>query len=186
MAGYLFTVKDRQTGEILCQGSAQECANLIGCKNSYIRVLTRKQPEYKADTKYSRYKVERQASGEVKRGGAHKKDIACCDCGVLMVNTSAHRKRCPECARKHSLNAKREHMRMVRESGPVANPKIPKANNNYCEGCIFFRGDFEINRCCNYYIDTDKRRPCPPGEGCTVKIERKRYREKKERSTDIS
>ena len=86
MAGYLFTVKDRQTDEILCQGSAQECADFIGCKNSYIRDLTRKQPEYKINHKYSAYKVERQVVGEIKRGGAHKKDVICCDCGVLMVN----------------------------------------------------------------------------------------------------
>ena len=33
--------------------------------------------------------------------------------------------------------------------------------------------------CCNYLIRTDKKRPCPPGEGCTVKVrvKRKRLRE---------
>lgn len=38
-----------------------------------------------------------------------------------------------------------------------------------CTGCRYFRGDFEYNRCCNYIFDTGHRRPCPPGEGCTVK-----------------
>ena len=183
MAGYLFTVKDRQTDEILCQGSAQECADFIGCKNSYIRDLTRKQPEYKINHKYSAYKVERQVVGEVKRGGAHKKDVICCDCGVLMVNACVLRKRCPECQKKHETDARRERMRRMRETGLVASPKIQNENNNYCEGCKHFRGEFVINQCCNYLFDTGKRRPCPPGKDCTVKVKRRGYREKKERST---
>lgn len=35
-----------------------------------------------------------------------------------------------------------------------------------CEGCYFLSNYFG---CCNYLIFTDKRRPCPGGEGCTVK-----------------
>lgn len=169
MAGYLYMVKDRQTGEILCQGSAKKCADFLGCPNRYIRYLIWKQPEYKAVNKYSAYKVERQVIGEVKRGGAHKRDTICCDCGVLMVNVSTSRRRCPECSRKHYLEHKREKMRMMRSGGAYASRNIPKAKNHDCEGCIHFRGDFEINRCCNYYLDTGKRRPCPAGEGCTVK-----------------
>lgn len=38
-----------------------------------------------------------------------------------------------------------------------------------CTGCVHFYGAYENNRCCNYLFDTGKRRPCPPGEGCTVK-----------------
>ena len=186
MAGYLFTVKDRQTGEILYQGWAKDCAGFLGCTTSYLRELARLQPEHKANTKYAKYKVERQACGEVKPGGAHKRDTICCDCGVLMVNVSTSRRRCPECSRIHDLKHKREKMRMMRSGGVCASLKIPKAKNNYCEGCIHFRGDFEINRCCNYYLDTGKRRPCAFGDGCTVKQGRKRYREKKERGTDIS
>lgn len=35
-----------------------------------------------------------------------------------------------------------------------------------CEGCYFLSNYFG---CCNYLIFTDKRRPCPGGEDCTVK-----------------
>lgn len=35
-----------------------------------------------------------------------------------------------------------------------------------CEGCYFLSNYFG---CCNYLIYTEKRRPCPGGEGCTVK-----------------
>ena len=186
MSGYLYTIKDRQTGEVLLQGTRQECADYMGCDSSWVIDLATKDRVYTAKTKCSKYKVERQVIGEVKPGGAHKRDYICCDCGVLMKNVSTSRRRCLECSRKHNRDANRARMRRLRETGLVASPKIKKANNNWCEGCIYFRGEFEINRCCNYYLDTDKRRPCPPGEGCTVRVERKGYREKKERSTDIS
>ena len=38
-----------------------------------------------------------------------------------------------------------------------------------CAGCRFFFGEYEHNRCCNYIFIMDRRRPCPVGEGCTVK-----------------
>jgi hypothetical protein len=62
---------------------------------------------------------------------------------------------------------------------PFRNP-----NAKYCEGCVYFQG--EITKMCSYIFVKGKSRPCPPGKDCTVKIERKRYREKKKRSTDIS
>lgn len=185
MAEYLFTVKDRQTGEILCQGTKQECADYIGCDESYIRGLIRTQPEYKGKTKYSEYKVERQVFGEIKHGGARKSDVTCMDCGLLMKNASATRKRCPECQRKHHLEENKHYMREVRNT-TVAKPKKTKKGETGCEGCVYFFADYAVNNCCNYIFIKDKPRPCPPGKDCTVKIERKGYREKKERSTDIS
>ena len=44
------------------------------------------------------------------------------------------------------------------------------ACNNYCNGCVyqgFVNGKVP---CCNYIFMEDKRRPCPPGAGCTVKM----------------
>lgn len=38
-----------------------------------------------------------------------------------------------------------------------------------CEGCLHFYGAYKHNRCCNYMFDTGHRRPCPPGDQCTVK-----------------
>lgn len=40
---------------------------------------------------------------------------------------------------------------------------------NPCEGCYFFGGRWETSKCCNYYLITGIRRPCPPGRGCTVR-----------------
>lgn len=38
-----------------------------------------------------------------------------------------------------------------------------------CNGCDFFYAEYAVNRCCNYLLDTGRRRPCAFGEGCTVK-----------------
>lgn len=42
----------------------------------------------------------------------------------------------------------------------------------YCQGCIYLGGQKGINYC-NYFIDTHQRRPCPAGDGCTVREKRK-------------
>jgi hypothetical protein len=169
-----YEIKQRQTGEILCQGSAEECADFLGTGARYIRALARKETGHKTETKFAAYEVKAQFQLTSRgRGGAHKKDIICCDCGVLMVDASAHRKRCPECARKHALEEKKRHMRAVRQTGLVTKTRIPVEINPYCKGCIHYRGMFATDICCNYYFDTDKRRPCPFGEGCTVKQTRK-------------
>jgi hypothetical protein len=183
MAEYLFTVKDRQTDEILCQGSQQECAYFIGCEYDYIRRLAQRKSQRKYNTKYAKYKIERQVFGEIQKGGAYKKDVICCDCGLLMKNTSESRKRCPECARKRNNRSKAQRRHENMDTVPMPSP-IRNPNAKYCEGCVYYQG--EITKCCNYIFHKGKSRPCPPGKDCTVRIERKGYREKKERSTDIS
>lgn len=42
--------------------------------------------------------------------------------------------------------------------------------NHPCHGCIYLSLVAGEHPCCNYIFMEDKRRPCPPGEGCTVKI----------------
>lgn len=51
--------------------------------------------------------------------------------------------------------------------------------SNYCDDCIYYNKFVSGNvRYCNYLCATDKKRPCTPGDGCTVKIGRKVYRRK--------
>jgi hypothetical protein len=42
---------------------------------------------------------------------------------------------------------------------------------SYCDGCVY-NGSLSGGslRCCNYILMRDRRRPCPPGDGCTVKV----------------
>lgn len=179
MAEYLFTVTDRWTDEILCQGSKQKCADFLGCAESYIKVLVKKQGWPKTNTKYSQYKVERQVFGEAKRGGTRMNDVICCDCGLLMEKVSTKRKRCPECARKHKNRINAQRLREQRGSSPGITP-ILSTNSEYCKGCVYFGGI--PNGTCNYIFIKGKRRPCPPGKECTEKIERKDKNENKSKT----
>lgn len=43
------------------------------------------------------------------------------------------------------------------------------AEKHPCDGCYYFGGRWEVVKCCNYYLITNQRRPCPPGEGCIVR-----------------
>lgn len=49
-----------------------------------------------------------------------------------------------------------------------------------CDNC-FFRGSLENGKLpyCRYFFMTNQRRPCPPGDGCTVKVGRKVNRRKR-------
>lgn len=178
MAEYIYTVKDRETGEILFRGGYRESAEFIGCTANHIIALATIPYEYKTKTKYSQYKVERNCQGTPRPGGARLKDIACCDCGVLMENVGARRQRCDECQAKHKIIQNREYMRSIRGIQTAFTPIKPNASRRYCEGCVYYKGEYEMNLCCNYMLDTGKRRPCPPGKGCTVKTRKKGYREK--------
>ena len=50
------------------------------------------------------------------------------------------------------------------------------ANDKKCKKCIYWKGGHEDTLCCNYIFMERKRRPCPPGDECTVMIPRKRVR----------
>jgi hypothetical protein len=54
-----------------------------------------------------------------------------------------------------------------------------KVCDEYCYECKYYTGWAGENKFCNYYLITDIRRPCDPGTGCTVRVERKRNRTQK-------
>ena len=46
---------------------------------------------------------------------------------------------------------------------------------SYCDNCVYSALLSASNtRICNYIFVKNKKRPCPAGEGCTVKVVRKR------------
>lgn len=51
-----------------------------------------------------------------------------------------------------------------------------KVCDAYCLNCIYYVGANDTVFMCNYYIQTDKRRPCTPGKGCTVRVLREKNR----------
>jgi hypothetical protein len=44
--------------------------------------------------------------------------------------------------------------------------------DEYCIGCVHYYAHYAVNRMCNYIFDEKRRRPCDPGEGCTVRREK--------------
>lgn len=49
-------------------------------------------------------------------------------------------------------------------------------DNRNCRDCKYFHGHDGSVLSCNYIFMEDKKRPCEPGEGCTVKVRRRRRR----------
>ena len=100
----------------------------------------------------------------------------CKDCGRLMVAVNPQRLLCVDCRKEHvqKHNARyrdrhREEInRKAREKAKKALP-VERTVDKYCAGCIYRGGQSGYLKCCNYYLITDKRRPCPAGEGCTVR-----------------
>ncbi len=50
---------------------------------------------------------------------------------------------------------------------------MEKIVDEHCLGCKYYRQIYECLYYCAYLIQTDKRRPCPPGKDCTVKEKRR-------------
>lgn len=56
---------------------------------------------------------------------------------------------------------------------------------NNCDDCFYYRAMSNGKaRYCAYLIDTGQRRPCPPGDGCTVKVPREVKRRAKKEESD--
>lgn len=57
------------------------------------------------------------------------------------------------------------------------------ANKN-CDNCVY-RAVVGGVDCCGYLFKTGHRRPCPPGDECTVKVGREVKRRKKTKNSAI-
>ena len=111
--------------------------------------------------------------------GIKKIDKNCEDCGTLMVQVSFTKKLCSACAKERQRTWQRAWQKTYKaairkEKAVLRSTSIQNPNAQYCEGCIYWGGDYQTNRSCNYIFQTGHRRPCPPGKDCTVKIIGKR------------
>ena len=135
MCDCYFVVKDRKTGEILCQGSMRDCADFLGCDDAHIQYLVNARRNNITSTRHSKYKVER------KMFDGNQSDI--------------------------------ERTQYRIPGRKTVDPKIPIIYNpysKYCKDCVYYMGGF--TKFCQYIFVEDKRRPCPPGKDCTVKVKR--------------
>lgn len=70
---------------------------------------------------------------------------------------------------------------MTPTTGEISHQKKPTQTVSECPSNCFFRGSL-VNgtlHCCNYFLMTNKRRPCPAGAGCTVYVGRRVNRRRK-------
>lgn len=49
---------------------------------------------------------------------------------------------------------------------------IPVVNDPACAGCMYYAqlGSGSLQMACHYILIEKRRRPCDPGDGCTVKV----------------
>ena len=59
-----------------------------------------------------------------------------------------------------------------------------KQKAGYCSDCVYCGWFTGVIPYSDYLFRTNQRRPCPPGEGCTVKVS-KEVKQKKKRGKDI-
>ena len=104
-------------------------------------------------------------------------DKPCKNCGKLMIAVDPRRLFCVDCrkenVRKHNERYRDKHReeinRKAREKAKKALPVV-RTVDEFCDGCIYLGGENRNDlKCCNYFLRTDKRRPCPAGKGCTVR-----------------
>ena len=55
------------------------------------------------------------------------------------------------------------------------------ASDKFCDDCYWYKPVYNGFRCCHYLLMTGKKRPCPPGKDCTVKVTVKVKRRRKRR-----
>ena len=180
MAAYIYTIKDRETKEVLFRGRQTECAYFIDCDPSYVWTLSERTEAPIAKTKYAKYIVEREwdSSAESQHGGIRQKDTVCLSCGKPLVGVASTRKRCPGCAEKWN----KEHKRLqnqIRRNQPQALRGIKDIDREQfemqkpCVGCAYFTGLSTYARTCNYIFLEDRSRGCPPGAKCTKRKEQR-------------
>lgn len=165
MAVYIYTVKDRETGEELLQGREGACARYLDCSEDYVRTLAKRE-RAPSKTRFGHVVVERCLEDV---------PVRCVDCRVVIPNAGPMCKRCPECARRRNLEQARRNRQEHPTVGSTRDISEAQARmQRPCIGCAYFGGENNVNNSCNYIFIEDKRRPCPPGKDCTVKKPKKK------------
>ena len=101
-------------------------------------------------------------------------DKPCEACGALMVDAPPMRRFCNACADKRN-KANKDRRRRIESRLNMSNVQmspIQNPNRKYCKGCYYWGGLNGSCDCCNYIFVEGRKRPCPPGKGCTVRKEK--------------
>lgn len=168
MGRYLYTIKDRKTGEILFVGGEGDSARFLDCDPSYMSSLARRCTLAGKRTLYGDKEITREQVNV---------DVQCQVCGVTIKNASPNRKYCSACARKvhRKRNDEGITMQCLQEDGTYIDVNEKKRQMQAaCRGCFYFGGENYMNATCNYLFIVGHSRGCPPGVGCIRRKEKEK------------
>lgn len=86
--------------------------------------------------------------------------MKCEKCGETFLRRRGDGVLCRACSKKNAQEKWRRKHRSHRAEAFI---------NETCLGCRFYRCIKKSTWFCAYMIETGKKRPCPPGRGCTVR-----------------
>lgn len=161
MGRYLYTIKDKNTGNVLFVGGEGAAARFLDCDTNYLCSLARRTAVTGKQTTYGDKEVMREWVETV---------VACQCCGIEMKNVRPNQLYCPECAkkRKNSRNSKGVEMQCLQEDGTMISvDEKQREMQKRCHGCVYFGGEKYMNASCNYLFIVGHSRGCPGGDNCT-------------------
>ena len=165
MGRYLYTIKDKETGEVLFVGGEGASAKFLDCEPSYMSALGRNASTEKR-TIYGDKVITREWTDT---------SVECMRCGITIKNTCANQKYCTNCARMRRKLSRNKGIQIqyLQEDGILLRiQEKQQLMQERCHGCIYFGAENYMNATCNYLFIVGHSRGCPPGEGCTVRKER--------------
>lgn len=168
MGRYLYTIKDKQTGEVLFAGGEGDSARFLNCDPVYMSNITRRGTMAGKRIFYGNKEITRQWVDAI---------VECQMCGITIENGRPNQKYCRACAkkRKNSHISSGISMQCLQEDGILIHiQQKQRQMQEHCRGCIYFGGENYMNASCNYLFIVGHSRGCPPGAGCTVRKEKQK------------
>ena len=165
---YLYTIKDRKTGEILFVGGEGASARFLGCDASYVRTLALRDKSTAIRSFYGDKEVTREWTDS---------SVECKLCGITIHGARPNRKYCPDCAQKIKRNHNSEGipMQCLQEEGTYMHiQEKQRQMQERCHGCDYFGGENYMNATCNYLFIVGHSRGCLPGAECTQRKEKRK------------
>lgn len=166
MGRWLYTIKDRKTGEVLFVGGEGASARFLDCEPAYMTSLARRNTTTGKRTVYGDKVVTREWADT---------SVECQQCGVTIKNAKPNQKYCYNCVRKRKRYSNKEGILLscLQEDGTMMQiQEKQRQMQERCHGCIYFGAERYMNATCNYLFIVGHSRGCPPGEGCTKRKEK--------------
>ena len=168
MGRYLYTIKDRASGEVLFVGGEGASAQFLGCDPAYMSSLARRETASGKRTFYGDKEVTRVWA---------ESSVQCQMCGIVLRNARPNRKYCSNCAKK--VKRKQSHegitMQSLQEDGTYIHiQEKQRQMQEECRGCVYFGGENYANATCNYIFVEGHSRGDRPGEKCSRRKERQK------------